>query len=165
MKEWWLNLSLREKQTLVLGALCFALLSLYLLIWSPLAKKVENLRQQVQHNQQLLAWMQTADKHIQTLEKTRPTPREVNHERSLLSQIQDEIEQNNFAKNITQLRQTENDSVTFNLQQISFDQLITWLSQLWQQDDIIVTQITLAPLTPPSPGKVTGECSLQQGKS
>ena len=74
MKEWWFNLNLREKQMVSMGAAIIILGLLYVLIWSPLKDSVTTMRDQVQQNQSLLNWMQTADEQIQAAEQRGQKP-------------------------------------------------------------------------------------------
>jgi len=143
MKEWWLNLNLREKQAVSLGATVMTLALLYGLIWSPLHNSVTALRDQIQHNQQLLSWMQTADQQIQAAEKMTQTPTATHNAASWLSIVQDNIKQSPLTKNLTQLVQADNDSVKLTFQQVDFDLLISWLTELWQQQGLVVTQLTI----------------------
>lgn len=143
MKEWWDNLSLRDKQMFSLGVIVVVLFLIYLLIWSPLNNKVNSLRTTLQHNQNLLAWMQSAEKQIQLYENTATKNSTEQNTVSLLTIVQNEINQSGIAKDLAQLHQAENDSVQITFQHVDFDALITWLTQLWQQHDITISQASV----------------------
>lgn len=158
MKEWWFNLSLREKQTVASGGAVVALFLLYIVIWAPLTNKVENLRQQIQSKQNLLSWMQESDLRIQKLEKsqhahTKPSTA------SLLNTVQTEINKTTMAKNLTELQQADNEAVQLRFKKVNFDDLIKWLIQLSQQHALAIQQFTTTPST--SPGLVDVELKLQ----
>lgn len=154
MKEWWQNLSLRDKQMLSLGSFVVALFLLYEVIWSPFSGKIDTMRHQVQHNQELLAWMQTADQRIRVLEKnSQSKAAQVNG--SVLSIVQSAVNKSPLAQHVTQLRQAENDSVQFNLQKVDFDQLIVLLTDLSNEYGLIVGQFTATPTG--KPGEVTAD--------
>jgi len=159
MKEWWFNLNLREKQTVSLGVAVTIMALLYGLIWSPLHTSVNALRDQIQHNQQLLSWMQTADQQIQAAAKMTPTPTVTHNAASWLSIVQDNVKQSPLAKNLTQLVQADNDSVKLTFQQVDFDLLISWLTELWQQQGLVVTQLTITSGS--TPGIVGAEFILK----
>jgi general secretion pathway protein M len=159
MKEWWINLALREKQTVTLGALIVAVASLYGLIWSPLQSGVASLREQVQKDQQLLVWMQSADQQLQAAAKSPIKPVTTDTAASSLGTVQNALKHSSFAESVTQLVQADNDSVKLTLQQVDFDALITWLTQLWQQHGFVVSQTTIASSN--SPGIVTAELTLK----
>ena len=160
MKDWWINLSLRDKQMLTLGGVVVVIFLLYLLIWSPISNTVSTLRTTLQHNQATLVWMQKADKQIQSIEKNPSASRSTQTTASLLSIVQNEINQNPLAKNLTQLRQAETDSVQLSFLHVDFDQLIAWLTQLWQQQNITVIQATVKKGD--SQGVVAAEVMLKQ---
>lgn len=157
MKAWWLNLNLREKQTVSLGGLALIIALLYFLIWAPLSNSVATFRDQIQHNQNLLAWMKTADTKIQAAEKMGQAPA-MHSTGSHLSIVQNELKKSPLANNITQLVQADNDSVKLSFQRVDFDSLLSWLTELWQQQGFIVTQLTAKAVD--APGMVSAELIL-----
>lgn len=141
MRDWWLNLSLRERQTLSVGGVFIVLFLLYEIIWSPLSDSVSALRTRVQQNGVLLAWMEQADQHMHALTKISTTPSTA----SILSLVQTELKKSPFAQHVGQLRQGENNTVQMTLQKVNFDQLITWLTMLWKTNGLIATQVSIMP--------------------
>jgi general secretion pathway protein M len=142
MKEWWNNLSLRDKQLFALGLLAVIFFLIYSLVWSPLDNKVSALRTTLQHNQKLLTWMQAADKQIESYKNTSQTTT-AQSTGSLLSIVQNEINQSSLSKDLSQLHQAEDDSVQLSFQHVGFDPLIRWLTQLWQQHNITITRASI----------------------
>lgn len=157
MKEWWLNLNLREKQTVSLGAVALIVGIIYLLVWSPLSDSVTTTRDQIQHNQKLLDWMKTADAKIQAAEAMGQTPHALSTG-SRLSNVQNDLKKSPIGNSVTQLVQAENDSVKLNFQKVDFDLLISWLTTLWQQYGLVVSQMTVK--SSDAPGMVTAEFIL-----
>ncbi len=158
MKEQWSHLSLREKQTVSIGAAAVIIGLLYLLIWAPLHHRVVSFRDQIQQNQKLLSWMQTTDEQIQAAEKIGRKPASTQSTASRLSIVQNSLKQSPIANSITQLVQADHDSVKLNFQQVDFDSLISWLTELWQQQGLIITQLTVKSSN--TPGMVTAEFIL-----
>ncbi len=154
MKEWWLQLNLREKQMVSLGIAVLILGLFYLILWSPLHQSVATARDQIEHNQKLLYWMENADKQIQAAELTGQKPA-AHSSGSRISIVQNNLKPNPINNNVTQLVQADNDSVKLSFQQVSFDLLISWLIDLWQQEGFITTQMTVKPGN--KPGIVTAE--------
>jgi type II secretory pathway component PulM len=144
MKDWWMNLAVREKQSLIIGSACVFLFLLYELIWSPFTTNIDDMRNRIQHNQELLAWMQNADKRIETLEKSSKGSATQNTG-SLLGIMQAQVNTSPFAKSVKQLRQSDNESVQLSLQKIDFDKLVIWLAELGQKQGIIVDQMAITP--------------------
>lgn len=147
MRDWWLNLSFREKQTVALGALALSILFLYLIIWAPLANKLDVLSNRIQHDQTLLKWMRETDKQIKLYEKN--LQKNLANSASLLSIVQDQLNKSPFAKNVTQLHQADAGTVQMNLDKVSFDKLLVWLNQIWNQHQIFVEEMSVTPSETP----------------
>jgi type II secretory pathway component PulM len=144
MKDWWINLPLRDKQLLLLGGLVVFLFLLYEMVWSPLASANDSLRVRILKGEETLTSMQNADQLIQHLitssqKKTRQQGQ------SSLGILQGEINKSKFASHVTQLRQTENESVQVNMTKVNFDELLVFLNMLWKKYDVIVSQISVVP--------------------
>lgn len=159
MRDRWNNLNLREKQMLSLGSLVIVSLLIYFFLWSPLDSSVSNLRNQIEHDQELLTWMQDANKQIQSIGKTSaPTLRPKG---SLLSTIQKEVNRSPLAKNLNQLHQADNDSVQVSFQKVNFDQLMIWLIDFSKRENLTITQIVITPSH--VSGIVTADLILKEG--
>lgn len=158
MKTWWLNLSIREKQTVSLGAVSITAFLVYAILFAPLANSVDALRKKIHTNQTLLAWMQESNQRIATLEKTQ-TISAPKSSASLLSLIQTDINSQPFGKSVTALQQADNDSIQLRLQKISFDAFTKWLIAICQQHNLLITQMTAQPSG--TPGIVDIDIKLQ----
>jgi type II secretory pathway component PulM len=159
MKNWWSNLSFREKQTVSMGAALLLIFLIYEIIFAPLSSHVNSLRQKVRSNQALLHWMQDSDARISSLEKTQKQQTR-NTSTSLLSVVQNGINNSAIAQNVTQLQQSENDSVQMKLQKVGFDTFIQWLTAICQQQQLIILQMTSTP--DGDPGTVDLELKIQR---
>lgn len=160
MKNWWLNLSLREKQTLSVGMALVSIFLIYEIIFSPLLNAVTSLRQKIHTDQTLLAFMQASDDRIRTLQKNPLSPAHKNAG-SLFSIVQDDISTNAIAKNISQLQQAENDSVQLRLQKVNFDEFIKWVTRACQEHQLIISQLSIIPGS--DTGEVDVDLKLQLG--
>jgi general secretion pathway protein M len=143
MNEWWINLSIREKQIVSAGALGVVIFLVYLIIWLPLSNRVANLREQIVRDQKSLLWMRDADQRIQDVEKNSQNKKSTDSGISLLTIVQKQINKSNFVSSLNQLRQAENDSVELSFNNVDFDRLIQWLTELWQQQGIVITQMSV----------------------
>lgn len=160
IKEWWSNLADREKQTISIGSVIAAIFLFYALIWSPLANKVDDLRNQIRTNQKLLTWMQAADRRMQLVEKSAQQSA-TKTRGSLLGIVQNHVNKSPIAKEVSQLQQTDSESVQLRFQHVNFDVLIEWLTQIWQQQGLIVSQATITPNG--AAGDVSAELVLKAG--
>lgn len=161
MKEWWNNLSLRDKRIVFFGGIIVIITLLYFFILQPLSDKNAMLRTQIEHNKQLLAWMKAANKQIAVLQKKSTNISTPHSNASALSIVQNEIKQSSLAGKFTQLKQAEDDSVQLNFQAVNFDELIVWLTDLWQTHGLIVTQAAIDPTG--TAGIVSAEMTLKNG--
>lgn len=143
MNEWWINLSIREKQIVSAGALGVTIFLLYLIVWLPLNNRVANLREQIVRDQKSLLWMHDADQRIQDVEKNLQNKKSTDTGTSLLTLVQKQINKSTFVSSLNQLRQAENDSVELSFNNVDFDRLIQWLTELWQQQGIVITQMSV----------------------
>ncbi len=144
MKEWWLNLSLRKKQAIALGALLLGLFLIYELIFATLFNATDSLREKIHKNQTLLAWMKDGDQRLQALQSTQPVTT-TNNSSSLLSGVQNNLRQTALQKNVLQLQQADNDSIELHLQQVSFDSMINWLIKLCGTQQLTITDMFVKP--------------------
>ncbi len=142
LKMWWTNLSLREKQMVSLGGIVVGMFLIYVLIWSPFTNHLEHLRNQISNQEKLLLWLQTTDKNIQLL--TKPAPSQTTKSNvALLGVVQTHVNKNPVGNNISQLQQVDSETVQMRFQHVSFDTLIQWLTQLWQDTGLIISQSTI----------------------
>ena len=146
IKEKWINLSLHEKRIVTSSIFIAVILFFYALVASPLADKLKNLHKQIAQSNQLLAWMQMADDRIKSLQQNLQSS-SATSAKSILSTIQTEIKQASLEKNLVTLRQADDQAVQVNLQNVSFDQLITWLIQLSRKYSYQVSQMTVTSTT------------------
>jgi type II secretory pathway component PulM len=160
MKDWWNQLSLRDKRTAFFGAIIVVIALLYALILAPLATKNAFLRTQIEHDKQLLVWMKAANKKILALQKSPQTKPSMNSTASALSITQDQIKESPFADKFSQLKQAENEGVQLNFQTVNFDALIAWLTMLWEQYGLVVAQTTITPTG--TAGSVNADIILQK---
>lgn len=149
MKDQWNNLALREKQMVSAGALVISALIIYVLLWVPLNGKINDMRNQIRHNQDLLAWMIDADKRIQAAEKTTAPNPAIHNTGSLSSIVQKQINGTPLVSSLNQLHQVENDSVQLSFQKVDFDQLMQWLTQMTEQTGLLITQMSVTPSATP----------------
>jgi general secretion pathway protein M len=142
MKDWWLNLSLRDKQILTLGSLIALLFLSYFFIWTPVNTNIELLRNQTLQDRDLLKWMQLTDQRLSSLDKTENPPT-ISTVSSLLALIQESVKSDFSAVSVSQLQQGENSSVQLNLTKVSFDHLIGWLRELDIKNKVVVRQFSV----------------------
>lgn len=156
MKTWFLNLSLREKQIVFFGGILLSILLTYSLIFAPLKNNVSLLRTKVLNDTKLLAWMQTTNAKIKNLSRSSQPSHALST--SLLTALQENLQNTSFAKNVLQLQQAENDLVEVKLQNIPFDDFSKWLIQFTQENQLQVAEFVATPAK--EPGMVSIEVKI-----
>jgi len=69
MKDWFDNLQPRERMIVMVGGAITLLILLWALIWNPITTRTAELRDEVNTDRELLAWMQDASARIKTAER------------------------------------------------------------------------------------------------
>lgn len=154
IKERWLQLSIREQQTVKIGGIFLILLMMYFAVWSPLTTSVTDLKIAANENTALLHWMEDTDQKIELLQKNSST----NHARASLSMIQQTIQHSDISNNLSDMQQKERDSVQLVFKEVNFDQLMTWLidhsSEGWIISEFSITKTS-------KPGMVSARFQLR----
>lgn len=156
MKEWWHQLSLRDKQLFCIAIFLLSLAIYYYGILMPLHQNVLALRQKVQNQATLLTWMQQAEKAVDRLSQKAKSTKV--SQTSLLTIMQNEISAADFAKHLSKLHQVDTNAIQFSIETVEFDALIMWLTKLSKMYHITVTETSLLPAN--KPGTVTGNLTL-----
>lgn len=161
MKEWWQQLASREKNTVMVGGVVVLLFLIYALIWSPISSGVARLRNNITKNQQLLVWLQGVDKQLRILggSQSETTTEAFTSPAALLGWLQSSIQQAGIARQLTQIKEGADESITLHFQEIDFDTLIAWLVQAKQEQHFNITQMTVIKLA--APGVVQVDLVLQ----
>lgn len=141
MKEWWLQLSASEKQKVLIGlALGFSLI-IYFCLWQPLDQTVTSLRSQVSRQQELWAWMQEMDQKINTTQHTQMS--EAHEGKSFLGTLQTLLNKSPIAHQVNDLRQIDNDAIQIRFNQVSFDEMMSWLIRLSKTVSLQINEVSI----------------------
>lgn len=144
MKEWYNNLDPRERRILIIGAVVLVVAMLYLLAWEPLVNKTAKLRESIEKNQELVAWMENAAEQAQQMQaqiKARgPTGQQSGQ--SLLGTIDRTAKSSDLGKSVKRVQPDGQDKARVWLENAKFDDMIKWLESLQRQQGIrIVTSV------------------------
>lgn len=138
MKQWWLNLAVREQRILLLGTASVLFALLYWAGWAPLQQHLQHSRQQVQQLQQQLNWMRQQAPLLSQLKQTAPINAAANVD------IASALTASSQTQQLTLKRiQPQGDNAMVELDIVGFDQLVSWLDLLEQQYGITPQQIEL----------------------
>ncbi|NCB61197.1 MAG: T9SS type A sorting domain-containing protein [Gammaproteobacteria bacterium] len=158
MKQWWQNLTTRERQIVLAGGLMLLLVILYQNLWSPLQQHLRLQRNQVQQLQQQLGWMQQQAPLVRQLKRA-PSPGA-----SRTGDITGTLSNSSQAYQIALKRiQPQGDNALVEIDITGFDQLVNWLGMLEQQHGITPQQIDLQRTG--EPGKIMLALNIQPEKT
>lgn len=163
MKEWWFNLSTRERTLVSSAGVIVILLLLYYFIWSPLSHAVKTLQSQTLSNQATLLFMQKASNLIAQSHAAETSPQKIASADERLVLIQQSLKDTDFSKSVSALEQSNNDSVKVQLKDVYFDDVATWLITLWKQNGIDVYEANVSKTN--TLGKVNATIILAGKKS
>lgn len=161
LKTGWGNLAAREQQAIAIGASLLGIFILYQWIWSPLVDHVAAMRKQMVAEKKLLVWMQTADKQIHKIEGTSQNKSKSVSLVMLLSLVQKQINHAGLEKNLSQLKQASNASITMHFQKVEFDKLIALLTIIIKEQHVSITQ--MSAVAENTPGIVNADVMLKIG--
>lgn len=151
LKEKWQNLSDRERLSVSVVGILLAIMVVYYGIINPLASAVDSVKQQVNVQQTLAAWMAPRVAALTQLKISAPT--QVILPANLLATVDTQLKQSAMAGAVTQISQTNVNQVQVTLKEVPFDELMTWLVQQWQQSQIQVSDFSAEKTD--KPGMVT----------
>lgn len=137
LTEKWSSLKERERRSVTVGAFLL-LIVLIISFVNMLSTTVTNLQTQVNNTQALSAWMQP---RISFLQQQKPI--NMVDGTMVSTTITTVLKQTSFANTATQITQNNDGTVHITFKQAPFDDVMDWLVQLWQTNEIQVTDFSL----------------------
>lgn len=157
MKEYWQQLSPRERRMLIAMAVVVGITIIYFGMWRPLQNGIENNRKAVTEKIRQIKTMQQYVLESRELRGNPNARRTVTSGNSLLVTIEQTAKQKRLA--LQQVKPEGNDGVRLNLENVAFDTVIEWIAQLEQQYGIWVDDISVERM--PEKGQVNSRIVLK----
>jgi len=137
MKAWWQQLNTREQRLVSVMSVLMSIFILYGLIWQPLTENIEKTTLKLERQQALLTWVTENTQRYQQAKRNARASSDAS-----LSSI---VNRTSSANNITITRmQPQGDDLQVWIDEISFNQLLTWLEQLAVSNGLQVKNIDLS---------------------
>lgn len=137
MKTWWQQLNMREQRLVMAMSAVIGVFVLYGLIWQPLNESIATTKTKVERQQALLAWVEESTQLYQQAKR--------NGGKSTGASLSSIVNRTSRANNITITRmQPQGDDLQVWIDEISFNQLLSWLEQLATRDNLQVKNIDLS---------------------
>ncbi|AZQ83063.1 type II secretion system protein M [Colwellia sp. Arc7-635] len=138
MKAWWQQLNLREQRLVMAMSAVIAVFVLYGLIWQPLNESIAASKLKLERQQTLLAWVEENTQRYQQAKRNGA----MNSSSASLSSI---VNRTSRTNDITITRmQPQGDDLQVWIDEISFNQLLSWLEQLASRENLQVKNIDLS---------------------
>lgn len=137
LKNWWYELNQREQYSVGLGGVIVTIFIVYLFIWNPLTAHIAQMRDDISQNTQLLTWMDSAAARIEQF-RAQGYIRKAGPQQALLVAVEQSLMQQKLSQYISSTQQQSNNQLTVSLKNAPFDQAISWLETIWEQNNITV---------------------------
>jgi len=137
MKTWWQQLNIREQRLVVVMSALISIFILYGLIWQPMNESIETSKLKIERQQKLLTWVQESAQRYQQAKR--------NGGRSSGESLSSIVNRTSRLEKITITRmQSQGDDLQVWIDEISFNQLLSWLEKLASRDGLQVKNIDLS---------------------
>lgn len=136
MKERWLQLELREQRLVLVMAAVVLFFILYSAIWAPLNDGIEAASKKIERQQKLLTWVQEGTAKY----KSAAGLNRSNNSSSLSGLVNRTAGRNQIS--IARM-QPQGDDLQVWIDEVSFNNLLTWLEQLSEKEGISVKAIDI----------------------
>jgi len=160
-KKYWDARSLRERNVLRVIAGAAAPFVVYFLLWQPAHTSVQKLRNSIPLLAKEVEGMKFQADEVERL-RHRPKPALMDAA-SLKSAIEDSAARNNLGEAISSLTLQDPNAVRITLVSVSFEQWLSWLRSLQQEQQIRAESASVAMLS--QPGMVKISATLVNGGS
>lgn len=138
MKEWWQGLNNQERKLVTIGGIFVAIFVFYKAIWQPLNNSIDQTQSKLDKQQELLVWVTNETARYAAASRTSGAKRPGG---SLSSIINSTARRNNIS--IARL-QPQNQDVQIWIDDVAFNQLLSWLEQLSANQQLVVKSIDLS---------------------
>ncbi len=137
MKTWWQQLNIREQRLVVVMSALISIFILYSLIWQPMNESIATSKLKIERQQKLLTWVQESAQRYQRAKRNGG-----NSSGESLSSI---VNRTSRIEQISITRmQPQGDDLQVWIDEISFNQLLSWLEKLASRDGLQVKNIDLS---------------------
>jgi len=160
IQHWYQGLQQRERQLVLAASVVIIITLLYLIIWEPIHKGIEDQTQKYQSQIDILDWMQTAATEVRGLKASGATKRKTNSTQPVTLLVEQSSTAAGLKPYLTKLESTSDKGARVTIDAASFDQLLLWLNTLQTQYGITVSSANLD--RDDKPGAVNARMTLSR---
>lgn len=143
IQNWYQGLQQRERQLVLAASTVIIITLLYLIIWEPIHKGIEDQTQKYQTQVEIIDWMQTAATEVRTLKASGASKRRTNNSQPVTLLVENSAATAGIKPYLTKLESTSDKGARVTLDAASFDQVLLWLNTLQTQYGISVSSASL----------------------
>lgn len=143
LQHWYHGLQQRERQLVLAASAVIIVTLLYLIIWEPIVKGVDDQALKYQTQAEILDWMQAAAAEVSTLKASGAAKRTTNSSQPVSLLVEKSIATAGLKPYLRKLESTTDKGARITIDAASFDQVLLWLSTLQTQYGITVTSANL----------------------
>lgn len=137
MKTWWQQLNIREQRLVIVMSALISVFILYSVIWQPMNESIAKSKAKIDRQQALLTWVQENTQRYQQAKS--------NGGGSSGESLSSIVNRTSRIEKITITRmQPQGDDLQVWIDEISFNQLLSWLERLSVRDGLQVKSIDLS---------------------
>lgn len=143
IQHWYQGLQQRERQLVLAASTVIIITLLYLIIWEPIHKGIEDQTQKYQTQVDIIDWMQTAAIEVRTLKASGVSKRRTNNSQPVTLLVENSAATAGLKPYLTKLESTSDKGARVTIDAASFDQVLLWLNTLQTQYGISVSSASL----------------------
>jgi len=143
IQHWYQGLQQRERQLVLAASTVIIITLLYLIIWEPIHKGIEDQTQKYQTQVDIIDWMQTAAIEVRTLKASGASKRRTNNSQPVTLLVETSAATAGLKPYLTKLESTSDKGARVTIDAASFDQVLLWLNTLQTQYGISVSSASL----------------------
>lgn len=137
MKTWWQQLNIREQRLVVIMSALIAIFIFYSLIWQPMNENIANSKMKIERQQKLLTLVQEGTQRYKDAAR--------NGGRSSGESLSSIVNRTSRLESISITRmQPQGDDLQVWIDEIPFNQLLSWLEKLASRNGLQVKSIDLS---------------------
>lgn len=161
MNKWWLSQSPRDRQAVMVAAAAVILLMLYLALWIPFKKQIEQKKNLQEGQRSTLNWMRQRAAEVKLLKGSQATAKRSGTNEALLTLVDRTAKQNKLRQFIQRLKPQGSDAVQLWVEGVPFDTLVQWLGLLVKQHGLFLESVNIERQE--KSGLVNARLNLQRG--
>ena len=143
IQNWYQGLQQRERQLVLAASAVIVITLLYLTIWEPIHKGVEDQTQKYQTQVEILDWMQAAATEVRALQASGAAKKRTNSSQPVTLLLEKSATTAGLKPYLRKLESTTDKGARVTIDDASFDQVLLWLNTLQIQYGISVSSANL----------------------